>query len=115
MNITVEYEKRSYGFGTTVRRYKLALREVNGFYSDGTGSYKTRELELGFRALPRGRGKSWDDASNAEVLGGHLKLSKDAARQLADAILKFLGNRKKDPAESSEIEVNEKPQPEPWR
>ena len=116
MRITVDYGKKQYGTGGTIRRYKVTVRDVNDIYIENSTNsvddcYESRELELCFRGLSSTAGRSWDEWSEAEVLGGRLELSHDAARQLANAILQFLNEReRKGHEESMEIEVNEKPE-----
>jgi hypothetical protein len=117
MNITVDYGKRKYGLGDTVRHYKVTLREINGFYMDfpvtaESKYYNTREIELSFRSLSSTAGRGWEGTSEAEVVGGKLELSHDAARELANAILKFIepGSQSGHPLE---LQVSEKPLPRP--
>jgi len=117
MNITVDYKKRHYGLGDDVRSYKLTIKEVNGFYSEkpittNSKFYQTDEIQICFRGNTSAPGRSWDDFSEAEVLGGRLELSHNAARALANSILRLLDQRKeKGFADKLELEINETPEP----
>jgi hypothetical protein len=56
----------------------------------------------------------WSSSSSAEVLGGRLELSHDAARQLAQVILQFLDDKNKpDRTDILKFAVTEKP--ESWQ
>jgi hypothetical protein len=119
MNITVNYEKRQYGTGSPVRKYAVDIRETDGLYIENPDNpaanyYLSREVKIRFRAADAAPGHGWDhwpESGNAEVLGGSLELSHDAARQLAQAILNFLGGQPKGGvAEPLNFHVNEKPE-----
>jgi hypothetical protein len=121
MNITVDYRKRQYGLGRPVRKYRVMIREVSGICIENpqrpvNSYYPSREVEIVFRADEAGPGRgldSWADSSTAEVLGGRIELSHDAARQLAQSILQFLDD-KANPGQPGVLNfaVAEKPEPQ---
>jgi hypothetical protein len=118
MNITVEYSKRQYGIGDTVRHYAVTVREVDGLYIEDPAAkspnyYESRELEIQFRAAQPAAGRGFEHHwSDAEVIGGRLELSHDAARQLAQSLLQFLDNRSQAGApQPIKFEISEKPEP----
>ena len=94
------------------------LSEVNGLFverpiSPSSKWYHMREVELNFCVRPPIAGIGDNPWSEAEVRGGSLTLSHDAARQLANAIIKFIDEKKRlGCAERLEIEISENPEPE---
>ncbi len=118
MQITVDYRKRQYGFGDHIRRYTITLKDVRGFYMDkpitaDSKSYNTRELRICFNGHHPTPGRGWGELCEAELVGGSLKLSYDAAQELADGLKIFLDERKtKGIDHCMTIEVDEKPEPD---
>lgn len=117
MNMAVYYKKRHYGTGGDVRHYSVVLSEVNGLFVDrispSSKHYHTREMELYFPFRPSVGGIGDNPWSEAEVGAGSLTLSYDAARQLANAIMKFVDEKKRTGRPGRlEIEIAENPDPE---
>lgn len=119
MKITVQYKKREYGTGAECRQYRIIVREARGLYIEkptdpSSGEfYPTRELAIQFRAKETvaARGLDFGGDLNAEVFGGEITLSHDAARKLATAILESLENQTTCTSNfKRELEIVERPE-----
>ena len=98
MQMEIYYKRRHYGTGGNVANYTVMFRSNQlSYVKPSTGDFPDFELKpaiaiyFKFSDTTCGLGEDWGgEQAPAEVKGGDLAMSRDAARDLANGILRFL-------------------------